>query len=134
MEFLKRAKSIVWSIFRLIFIVPISILSALHLIIFEQSEVVTMNLLVRPQGPEREKLSYIDKLCANNAELVKGGTIPKADQFDPDDPFIPDDLYDLDDLDDMEDINFDEDDGDEGEPPSNGKGKGKPKGGGGKKK
>lgn len=56
-------------------------------------EVISMNLILRPQGPERDKLSYIDKLYANNIEFAKGGAIPQADAFDPNDPFTPDEYF-----------------------------------------
>ena len=71
-----------------------------------------MNLILRPQGPERDNLSYIDKLYANNIEFIKGGAIPQSDAFDPNDPFTPDNEFPDEDMDDFED-----DGGDEGEPP-----------------
>lgn len=109
MDLLRRIGSIIWAMLRLINVLLIAIFSSIHNIIFNQFEVISMNLVLRPQGPERDKLSYIDKLYANNIEFTKGGTIPQVDAFDPNDPFMPDEYF--------ED---DEDDGPDSEPPSNG--------------
>ena len=93
MELIRRIGCIIWALLRLILVIFIAFLSSLHNIIFNQCEVISMTLILRPQSPERDKLSYIDKLYANNIEFVKGASIPRADEFDPNDPFTPHDMF-----------------------------------------
>lgn len=117
MDILKRIGSVIWSFLRLVNVLLIAIFSAIHNIIFNQMEVISMTLVLRPQGPERDKLSYIDKLCANNFELAKGGSIPSPDAFDSGDPFMPDDYFDDEDFDEKD---FDDNDGGDQQPPNKG--------------
>lgn len=82
-----------------------ALFSALNKILFDNMEVISMSLLLRPQLCDRDTLRFIDKLRFNNQELENGGSIPKADMFDTDEPFIPDDLM----IEEEDTIDFDDD-------------------------
>lgn len=89
---LKRLVSIIWSLFRLLIVMFIALFSALNKILFDNMEVISMSLIMRPQLHERHTLGFIDNLRYNNRELTNGATIPKSDAFDDGEPFVPDDL------------------------------------------
>lgn len=92
MDFVKRVFSILWCFFRLIIVLIIAFFSSLNKILFDNMEIISVSLIMRPQAPERSTMGFINKLCYNNRELTKGAIIPKSDAFDENDPFLPDDL------------------------------------------
>ena len=92
MDILRRIFSIMWCFLRLAVVLMITLFSSINKILFDNMEIVSVSLVMRPQAPERSTLGFIDKLCLNNRELVKGGIIPEANEYDKNDPFIPDDL------------------------------------------
>ena len=94
MYFLKRIGCIIWSLLRLSLIVIMGTLSGIHNIIFNKMEIINMSLMMRPQAPEREKLGFIDKLCAGNLELSANMPVPPADSFDANAEFKPDEMFD----------------------------------------
>lgn len=109
MNFLRRITSVLLSLLRLVLVMTTAFFTALNKIFFDNMEVISMTLVVRPQAYERATLGFIDKLRYNNRELVEGASIPKSDAFDDDEPFLPDDLLDeaFDDDEEDEKVEFD---------------------------
>lgn len=120
-EFPKRCWCIFVSIFRLILILITAFLNGLNHILFNRLEVVGMQLNMKPQQTEMDKIAYIDSLYANNINVANGIQSPPADAFDSGE-FREDAEYDADnfpdDLDDEDDNENGEDDG--GEPDGGG--------------
>lgn len=97
MNIFKRFISIVCSLLRLVIVLMAALFSSLNKIFFDNMEVISMTLLLRPQMQDRDTLRFIDKLRFNNQELENGASIPEADVFDENDPFVTDDLMEEDD-------------------------------------
>lgn len=110
MNFWSALRDVIIAILRLLMLQLILFVTGLHHILFNRTEISNIQLMVIPQRRDRDRLSFVEDLRANNFDLIKNSPLPPADcnGFVEDDEDLGDDFPD-DDIDDFPDDGNDED-------------------------
>ena len=97
--FWSAVRDIIIAILRLFMLQIILLFTGLNHILFNRVEVANVVLSLIPQRRDRDKLSFVDDLKANNFDLLKNTPLPPADcsnfeEDDEDEDFDDDDTSD----------------------------------------
>lgn len=108
-------RDIIIAILRLIMLELVLLVTGLHHILFNHTEISNITLVMVPQRRDRERLAFVDDLRNNNFDLVNNVSPPTSgySKFKEDDEFddIDDADFDDSDIDDTFDDENDENDG-----------------------
>lgn len=104
MNFFKKVLTYIGATIRLVLLHFISFLNGIHNIFFNDIEIVNIQLIMRPNKEVSDNVSYIQKLRANNMDLI-ADDLPTADEED-----LPLDAFNEDEFKEDSEYEFDEED------------------------